>query len=195
MTDKQREAARNNGAKSNGPITTEGKARSSQNACRHQLTADRLVLNTEEQAEFDRMFAAYREQLQPRNEIETDLIEQMAAAKWRERRCWQLQKSLLEYNVSSLEHWFKKNQDDPERLACALDKDGNTRGFQLLQRYESMHTRTWRRSWRDLLENQKFQNEPGKGLNPVDSPTPVGENRPGQPSESPREPVSPSVLS
>ena len=108
MTDKQLETVRNNGAKSKGHVTAEGKARSSQNACRHQLTSERLVLNSEEQAEFDRMFAAYRERLQPRNEIETDLVEQMAAAKWRERRCWLLQKSLLEYNVAAMERWWNR---------------------------------------------------------------------------------------
>jgi len=93
MTEKQREASRLNGNKSNGPVTAEGKRRSSLNARRHQLAAEDLVLDAEEMEDFDRMFSAYLAELQPRTEIETDLVEEMAAAKWRERRCWRLQKT------------------------------------------------------------------------------------------------------
>ncbi|MFB3918407.1 MAG: hypothetical protein ACE14M_16885, partial [Terriglobales bacterium] len=41
-------AARENGRKSRGPITSEGKARSSQNALKHGLTARRVTINSEE---------------------------------------------------------------------------------------------------------------------------------------------------
>ncbi len=176
MTDTHREASRNHGAKSKGPATVDGKARTARNASRHQLTAESLVLSSEERAEFDRMFTAYLEQLQPQNEIETDLVEQMAAAKWRERRCWLHQTSLLEHNVSSMSRYLDDDLDDAQRFALALVKDGDTRRFQLLQRYEAMHARTWRRSWRDLLENRKLRNEPGKGLRPVDSIIPNPED-------------------
>jgi hypothetical protein len=169
MTEKQREASRLNGSKSDGPVTAEGKRRSSLNARRHQLAAEDLVLNAEEMEDFDHMLSAYLAELQPRTEIEADLVEEMAAAKWRERRCWRLQKAKLEDNVSLMAKYLDRKLGDAERLSRALTKDGETRGFQLLQRYESMHTRTWRRSWRDLLEIRKLQNEPGKGLNPVDS--------------------------
>jgi hypothetical protein len=160
-----------NGSTSNGPVTAEGKRRSSLNARPHQLAADHLVLDAEEMADFDRMLRAYLEELQPRTEIETDLVEEMAAAKWRERRCWLLQKAALENNVTQMASYLDRNLGDAVRLSLALTKDGDTRGFQLLQRYESMHTRAWHRSWRDLLETRKLQNEPGKGLKPADSTT------------------------
>lgn len=169
MTDKQREAARDNGRKSRGPVSAEGKLRSSLNARRHELAAKSLVLNAEEQADFDRMLDAYAEQLQPENEIEADLVEQMAAAKWRERRCWLHQKSLLEHNVAYMASYLRGNLSDAARFALALKADGDSSRFQLLQRYESMHTRTWRRAWRDLLEIRKLQNEPSKGLKPAES--------------------------
>jgi hypothetical protein len=183
MTDKQRQASRMNGHKSNGPVTTEGKRRSSLNARRHQLAAESLVLDAEEMADFDHVLGAYLEELQPRTEIETDLVEEMAAAKWRERRCWLLQKSLLENNVSAMATYMDDDLDEATRFALALNKDGDPRIFQLLQRYETMHARAWRRSWRDLIEIRKFQNEPGKGLRPVDSIT-------SKPQEEPLEPVA-----
>ncbi len=49
-TENQKEASRLNGAKSRGPVTDEGKARSSQNAVRHGVMSARLVLDDDEQA-------------------------------------------------------------------------------------------------------------------------------------------------
>ena len=46
------ESARINGAKSRGPKTEAGRQRSSQNALKHGLTAETLVLPTEDPAEF-----------------------------------------------------------------------------------------------------------------------------------------------
>jgi hypothetical protein len=110
MTDKQREASRLNGTKSNGPVTAEGKRRSSLNARRHQLAAEDLVLDAEEMEDFDHMLNAYLAELQPRTEIEADLVEEMAATKWREAAAGSSRKPgsntmFPSWRTTSIESW------------------------------------------------------------------------------------------
>lgn len=166
-TEKQRQAARKNGSKSKGPATTQGKERASLNARGHQLTAAALVLSSEEETEFDQLLQSYFREFRPAGEIETSLVEQMVAAKWRERRCWVFQKSIVDVRMTEE---LDQDYDDIQKiergaLAFAHEAE-NTQALQLLQRYETMHTRTWRRAWRDLLDCQKakLRNEPDKHL-------------------------------
>jgi hypothetical protein len=64
------EAARENGRKSRGPITPEGKARSSQNALKHGLSSRRVVIGEEQQEEWLELRDACRETLKPAGAIE-----------------------------------------------------------------------------------------------------------------------------
>jgi hypothetical protein len=60
------EASRNNGAKSRGPRTPEGKARSSQDALKHGMRAQKyVVLPEEDGAEFAELEAALIAELAP----------------------------------------------------------------------------------------------------------------------------------
>jgi len=55
-TERQSESARINGAKSHGPISAEGKEKSSRNSLRHGCTASRtLLLACEDPGDLDRM--------------------------------------------------------------------------------------------------------------------------------------------
>jgi hypothetical protein len=78
-------SSRANGAKSRGPVTPGGKRISSGNALRHGLAAESVVLSTESRPRFEALLDSYMEKFQPRDQVEADLVEEMAVSKWRQR--------------------------------------------------------------------------------------------------------------
>ena len=80
------ESARINGAKSRGPKTEAGRKRSSQNAIKHGLTSQTLVLPAEDPDEFHQLLTSYLDQFQPHGPAELHLVHDMVAAKWRLQR-------------------------------------------------------------------------------------------------------------
>jgi hypothetical protein len=64
-SEKKAAAARANGALSRGPITPEGKARSSQNALQHGLFSTSVVLATEDPEAFSALLQDYCDYTSP----------------------------------------------------------------------------------------------------------------------------------
>jgi len=81
-TEAQKEAARANGTKSRGPVTSMGKATCSRNALRHGLTAFHLALVNEDQDRFNQVLNDYMDEYLPEGPTETNLVEQIAYAQW-----------------------------------------------------------------------------------------------------------------
>ena len=77
---------RANAQHSTGPKTPEGKARSSQNARKHGLTARELVLRPDEREEFEEFLADLTEELQPQGALEQVVFNQLVHAAWNLRR-------------------------------------------------------------------------------------------------------------
>ncbi len=71
---------------STGPRTPEGKARSSQNARKHGLTAREVLVTEAEREEFADFLAAFQEDLRPEGMLEQDLFNQLVHAAWNLRR-------------------------------------------------------------------------------------------------------------
>src|ERR1700738_2676551 len=98
-TQAQIDAARRNGAKSNGPKTPEGKSISSMNAVRHGMTAKGILLTNEDPDAFNKHAAAYYEKFQPIDDVERDLVDEMVIAKWRQRRDWSNEAALFDLEM------------------------------------------------------------------------------------------------
>ncbi len=90
------EASRANGAKSRGPRTAEGKARSARNALKHGLSAKKHVLLPDDsRAEFKALEGALLEELRPAGALQTLLVHRLVAAAWRLARADRLEFGLL----------------------------------------------------------------------------------------------------
>jgi len=82
-TDAQILANRLNAQKSTGPRTIEGKAAVSQNAVRHGLSAERDVIASESQADFDLFHNQLLDELSPLSPMESILAERIVTLSWR----------------------------------------------------------------------------------------------------------------
>ena len=135
------EASRTNGAKSRGPKTEEGKARSAQNALKHGMRAERhIVLPDEDAAEFAGLEAALVEELAPVGALQTVLARRVAVAAWRLARADRIEAEL-----------FEERRVASGGLGLALIRDGNgARSFETLLRYRGAAMAEFWRALRTL---------------------------------------------
>ena len=170
-TEAQRAAARANGAKSNGPTTEEGKAKSALNSLRHGLLASFLVLRTESDAKFLAILDGYLDEYHPEGQTENRLVEMIAAAQWLEERCWTLTTSLLDITMDRMEQEIAaefREIDNATRTALAFLKEADqSAALDLLNRYAARHNREWHRAIDKLRKIQKERCERSDAL---DSP-------------------------
>jgi hypothetical protein len=163
------ESARINGAKSKGPKTEEGKARSRFNALRHGLAANTVCLTKQERPIFEAMVEAYNERFRPADTVEEDFIEQMCVAKWRQRRCWSMETAALNVQVRRdrriVDQEFVELDDMTRNTLAFMSLTEKNDFLQVLGRYEANARRAYHRAVKDLRELQagrkaELPNEP-----------------------------------
>lgn len=99
------EINRANAQRSTGPTSTQGKARSSQNAFKHGLYSKKLVIQGEDAADLDRLREDLRAEHQPANETESILVNEMAEQFWRLRRMRELEARA--FTPENLDGWIE----------------------------------------------------------------------------------------
>jgi hypothetical protein len=185
---KKSETARINGAKSHGPSTHEGRAKSSRNSLRHGLSAKSVVLPHEDAAQFHQLLDAHIDQFHPRTDVEMELVEAMAVARWRLRRICAVETSLLTTELDRRQEDIAREPEyktGDDRLAYVFKKlADNSQSLNVLVRYEGTLNRSYDRAFKQLQTLQR-QNEP--------NPAPVLAlvNR-AEPSTSRSEPCGPA---
>jgi len=136
-------ANRANAQKSTGPRTPEGKARVSQNALKHGLLAQAVVLPDECPRSFADAHAALTDQLQPQTWIDRELVEVMAAASWRRKRAWHLE--TVQY-TEALRNQEEPNEDASRRTGLAYRTiNDQSSVLKNLGRYEVRYSREFTR--------------------------------------------------
>jgi hypothetical protein len=146
---KQIEANRRNAKKSTGPKTPAGKARSAQNAIKHGLTSRRVVLADENEAQFNELRMNLHEDLAPQSQLETLLVNRIAAQQWRLARVPAIEAEV----VAAL----REDRVNGERgLGEAWREDSGPYGGALtrLARYEAMLERSVTRLLAELRRVQ-----------------------------------------
>ena len=170
-SERQSETSRINGAKSRGPKTPPNRAPSSMSAEDHAITDKTLTLRNESEDLFKHMLGAYFDLFQPANQMELDIVCDIAAARWRLRRIWRYQTAMIDVEMDKQAPEFEKRYqtyDEDMRGAAAF----------------SALTRTYRlRGGKILNENKISQNEPeSPDVSPLDA-TKVGPEISTEPEE------------
>jgi hypothetical protein len=128
-----------NACLSTGPRTAEGKARSSQNARKHGLTAAQLVIAPEDRQEFDELLAQLQTEIRPQGALQQILFDRLVASAWNLNRIL-----CMEAKLTASAGGYLDILDHPE-LAAKLDR---------LARHQTRIERSFHRSLRELKSLQ-----------------------------------------
>src|SRR5258708_1260718 len=121
-TEKQIHAARENGRKSHGPASEEGKTKSARNGIRHGMLANTIVIEGESRDRFMALLSGLPPYSEPDGEIESALMENIAVCRWRQMRIWAMEKAGLSHEIRkrSAEDTELAAHDAPTRAALAF---------------------------------------------------------------------------
>ena len=148
------DTARANGAQSRGPISPWGKAKSAQNARRHGLASNHVVLPDEFHANYKFLLNGYIDRFQPQNPVEFELVTTMAAARWRLRRLVNIETGMYYNNLLDRRKDMDRERADmtnDDRLAWVFKRlTDNSQSVSMVVRYEGTLTRTHDRAFRQL---------------------------------------------
>ena len=161
------EANRRNAVKSTGPRTPEGKARSSRNATRHGISLRMVLLSTEDQKEFENLYADLRAEHQPEGATEDILVFKMAEAFFMSQRANLLLTRLFE----------------------PTDQKDNSKQLALMMRYFTSADRAFGRHLNDLRKLQKERSLEDVGFVSQNEPDEVR----GEPAETPIPPQNQEI--
>src|ERR1035438_4382561 len=161
------DSARANGAKSHGPKTEAGRKTSSMNAVTHGLYSKGVVIAKESSEQYQEMLDAYIQQFQPIGPVELDLVEEMVAAKWRQRRLWSIETDLIEDQI--LIQTEKLDKDSPDYdphgpLSYAYAALAESGSLPFLTRNESRLERAYSRALKILLELQRLRKSANENI-------------------------------
>ena len=147
-----------NSAHSTGPVTPEGKARSAQNAIRHGILAESIVLDSESAERFSEVLSTLQDELQPASSIESRFVETMALAEWRRMRLMCLEKEqlametrrqeLADRNMSGADEGVEEVKVNPMQLTARAFRVlcDESRVTELLNRYEARYNRQYQQA-------------------------------------------------
>jgi len=165
-TQRQKEANKLNSQKSTGPVTDEGKAKSSLNRLSHGLASNATIVADENPEEFKALLTDLATEYDPATATEQILVEKMALNQWLSLRAFRLQgEAFLDLKLMS-------------------DSFGIPKNLGLLIRYQTSAERTFHRAHNELVKTQKERKKSEIGFEsqnagePADHPFAKRKNEP-----------------
>lgn len=141
-----------------------GKLASSRNAISHGILSSAIVLEGESQDRFCELFAGLLDEFQPQTPFEESLIENMAAACWRQMRIWSMEKTSIECEMHRQAESPYADLTQEDAAVCAsrafrrLSDDSHS--LELIHRYDTRYERQYYRAHRRFLEVHDLRTPP-----------------------------------
>jgi hypothetical protein len=146
-----------NAEKSTGPKTPEGKQRASMNAFKHGLTGNRILLQTHEHEAYRQLTNALNKDLQPKAELERQLVQKLIDCHTRLNRIAALDGNILNFSLTQNE--TAADHDDALETIAAQCRAWieNADSFEKLGRYEARISRQLLQYTAELERLQKIR--------------------------------------
>src|SRR5258708_2104006 len=163
------DSARANGAKSRGPITEEGRKKSSMNAFKHGLNARTPVLFNETDDEHAALLDSYVQDFQPVGPAEMAAVIDMVDAKWRQRRLLNIESQMFELKLLEQKKELDaacQSYNEVVAHTFAFRELAESRALAMVSQMESRFKRDYSRALSDLLRLRRLR-----------ASTPVAENK------------------
>jgi hypothetical protein len=151
---------RANAQHSTGPITEEGKRKSSLNALRHGLTGQIVVMPGEDMAAYHLHLHSFTTEYQPSGHTEATLVQFLAETAWRLHRVAALETNLLTLGIThSTSYIADAPQQIQDALAIASAVEKHSRALSNLSLHSQRLSRQFERTLIQLRDLQKIRRD------------------------------------
>ncbi len=193
ISERRLAANRANAKKSTGPKTEAGKAKVAQNATKHGLSATHFILAHENIDEFDAFRQVYFQRFQPRDGVETHVLNQLIHGMWTLQRAWKSQNVSIDVQMDlmrpDLDREYKSLNND-ERLVFAMDELAENPKMLLLRRYQTALENQYSRALRNYERLHHQPLSPDSPPTPETPPEPIPEPAPEPQTAVPQPPIT-----
>lgn len=177
-------ASRANGARSQGPVTPEGKATSAMNAVEHGLRSVEVTLTKREEPERLRLLHAdVVERYRPVTPVEHSLCAAIAAALWQQERARDLEAQLLDFQGRRIERELAY-----PLVWQILQEDKPARGLETILRYQARAENALKNAIKALAAIRQERAEPVRDC--TNEPENPQADPPAEPPPAPAEAVT-----
>ena len=121
---RQIDANRRNALRSTGPKTDDGKQRASQNAVRHGLTAETVIVPLEDADDYQAFELAVTADYETETAVERELVLRLASLLWRLPRAISIETGLLQIQEEPEPSQTAQTEFAPERAIATLVRLG-----------------------------------------------------------------------